>query len=1118
MSTTTYQSWIADKVRRRGEELVKKLTRPVDAVSDALSAAGQGLDAFQRTVNDPLAGYLQRPLDTYRASRPEPVAQGPIGGAGSFESRVDPDTPPLPDWHESGRLFRDTEMSGAERFLTRTLADPTTYLGGYGKVAGAVPGLRKVAPAISAVEKVPAWVESMAATAAGKAVRTALPDVLTRPSVRSVAGKEADRVFDLSRRASGGGLGPDEAAELEGFRHVYPGLDKTLGDTITSVPQGPRHFSPGPRHFEPRTRWSFSPDTLPPRSPADLQPRQPGRTKLPADPGFQKAGAAAESVLDQKIADLRALIRQKRDAEIAGGSVREALGSLRPSMPTRRSSAPIFPPAGAGSRRPIRYSDDALFPTPSNAGRNPAGPVPAVAAPPAGTREAFRTAAISLKARTQDAADRLVGKPYREGFSVAGLHVNPSEINRAGAMVTLNTPAYIAGNAAEDAARSALGGVSPRRMGARDFARETAQVPDMPRELYFEAGSTARGLGSSQSTGNRILDLLTGRTVVNAADRTTAGYRRNFLTQKVQEGVQAGLPVEEASARAVAAFRKEFPNYTDESNLDVLAKAVMPFWNYEKQRPGYLARKAAEYPGLADTVRDYYGATEDGNIPVAGDFEVNPLRGTVLNQVAAIGRPDFPSYAQGPSGTIENVLEQAGRAGFYPGTVAQSVLAAQRAVSGEPIEAGRLVPTPALAPLLAAEGLGAVPVVGDLPVVEQAASGARRVHDLLGDRFHDYAVARELAAMGIEPERATPEQRTEAAERAGARLLAMTEAGTVRWRPEGPMREERLQEAIAAGVPEAVARAAAERGNPVSTVDEAGVPYLNAAQKRAIYDANPEWERWGQVTEPLRRPEEQLTARATREFFAATEQIDTNTRTALRTLYERWNAGAITGKELREQRGAIMTEARLRRQQLEESARQRGALVDAEAREAFAKATGRELAADTPEDQVARQYYAIEPQTDPLTGAIDWDGFFAQREAAIARLSPETRRYVLEEYPARRYASDPVVAQGEAWYQQAIAGVREYMDQPRYIGIEREREAEMEQAADLLSYLRTQHPDADTRTLRGMVARVYPNSAWLAQYAGRLRNPARERFLAEHPDVALLLGEVTGQEVAGMAF
>lgn len=704
--------------------------------------------------------------------------------------------------------------------------------------------------------------------------------------------------------------------------------------------------------------------------------------------------------------------------------------------------------------------------------------------------------------------------------------------NRANRIISpliLGTPGFPVGNVLENAERYGMVG----GMREKDFIKKFATIRGVPTETFNTSqvdnpllkmyGATKANLGPGfelPKTLQKIpglagekhpLNLLTGRTWLNMSGDIGQSQARKFIAEtfdKERAALAAKFPTLAADALDEAAMQRTQDTFTKvatraigETNADVIAKHIFPFWTYEKQRPGYLLRRAAEKPGLAAAFGRYQGATDRGNIRLTDELSINPTAGMVYGGPGMLFRPSYPSYSQGASGKLEKALDVLGRGGLYPAAPINAGISLFKAGAGQDPELGRLIPSVPRVPfqVLAKSG---IPGVSD--VAANALSSP-----VLRDRFWDYYVAKELAVMGVNPDEASPEQRRAAEKSVSGRLALQNESNFLRFRPaeEQQYRDQLLKEAIARGVPEDVARKQARGGNPLSAQDDQGRFILTDADRRAAYAENPNWEPWRQVSEPLKNKQEQRVLKATRAYFQALDNVDAQAQKELGEMYARQQN--LSGKQLRAQRADIMQRAAARREQTKQIYEQQGALVSEEARQAFYTKGGRELPGLNPKDEAARGYYDIQPVVDQNTGEADWEGFFQQRQAYLANVSPENRTYILEDYPRKKF-KDPVVAQGEAAREQDLALVRQYFDIPQYLGLDANTTTELKEAQKLYGALRARNPQASSQALYAVLSKQYPKATWLMShgYPSKLANPKRKQFLADNPRLAEYFSDV----------
>jgi hypothetical protein len=335
-------------------------------------------------------------------------------------------------------------------------------------------------------------------------------------------------------------------------------------------------------------------------------------------------------------------------------------------------------------------------------------------------------------------------------------------------------------------------------------------------------------------------------------------------------------------------------NYADENMVDAAMRAgggPLPYWVYESRRWPRIARYAAQKPGLAKAVINYYNSTDEGYFRVPGTpLEVSALRFTGATTVRSVLRPDFDSHYDGLLGKIDKLSSKATKFGFYPMTVDL----ATAIVSGE---WGDIAPPELSAALAAGQALG-IPGVKQLP-----------------SAFHERLVRQQLAASGVDPDKATDEERAAAEKTVAKATVPMELVGAMRIRPEeiDEMKRGRLEAAIAAGVPKETAQDAfAEGRNPISAVDDQEKYILTATQRdQAVQDAakragvQPDVIRaLSDISLPLRPGGERQRAELAKEYSQASDLIKQGYGKQVGAVADTFQPG-VNGQQVRDQLSAL---------------------------------------------------------------------------------------------------------------------------------------------------------------------------------------------------------------------
>jgi len=618
------------------------------------------------------------------------------------------------------------------------------------------------------------------------------------------------------------------------------------------------------------------------------------------------------------------------------------------------------------------------------------------------------------------------------------------------------------------------------------------------------AGSTtaqAMGYGEAPTTlKGKIANVATGGIWTDFANKMSDRVRGEFITKTYQKELAKLTPditkatlatKRQAMQAAEALFEERFPVGT-ESNLGYFMKQIYPFWNYETRRWPYLAQLAARRPAVAAGYTHYRDNTDDGYMPTPmKGLQVDPLRASAFGVVDNIADPkDYPTFSSGLSGDIEKFNALTAKAGFYPSTLVGGIQSIIRAAEGQDLEAGMIVPTAQKIQLQALRG-------SEIPGVSNAAGGI--LDNVLSNRFDEYAINKMLADQGINPKDATPEQRQEAAA-AAARLQAlMTQTGVTRWRPEDEtaFKKERQQEALKAGVPESAVKQAGKNNPLTVTNPETNERYINSAKLRDVYNENPEWERWQQVAEPLKRPEDKKVQAETDAYYKALDSAKQKRDQELMRLASDWLQDRRDYTSIREERSTILSNFSAVRDQL---AKQHPlALVDDQRRADYYTATGRQPLNDRPEDAAARAFYAIAPKIG-ANSEKDFDAFHNERQAALEAMDPATRKYVESEYVKKEYPND-IIRLFEQDYHEKSNAYQQYLKTPKYDGIDPETTKKIDEAVQQASYLRQMYPDMDSTFINAMLFSVNPEGAAWLPLINRMRNPQRRQMIADNPQL-----------------
>ncbi|KKN47221.1 hypothetical protein LCGC14_0665100 [marine sediment metagenome] len=202
----------------------------------------------------------------------------------------------------------------------------------------------------------------------------------------------------------------------------------------------------------------------------------------------------------------------------------------------------------------------------------------------------------------------------------------------------------------------------------------------------------------------------------------------------------------EALDTATTEFYRMFPDYVDLNYLDKFFRSQMPFWVYEWHRLWYLPRQFMRTPGLITGLGRYNEATGGDNyihVPFTS-LEINPLRGTILmgglRRLLIRDYPEFyDTFSKG-----QQVLDMAGRFGFYPGahvTIGNLLFGTGKGPAFNQL--GELVPVWMKAPIQGFQAFAEL--IGNKTMME---ASKRLANVFIPERFRSYMIAMKVSQIG----------------------------------------------------------------------------------------------------------------------------------------------------------------------------------------------------------------------------------------------------------------------------------------------------------------------------------------------------------------------------------
>jgi hypothetical protein len=465
-----------------------------------------------------------------------------------------------------------------------------------------------------------------------------------------------------------------------------------------------------------------------------------------------------------------------------------------------------------------------------------------------------------------------------------------------------------------------------------------------------------------------------------------------------------------AGERTNLEYNKAFINYDDVSTFDYVMQRVMPFWMYESRRWPRLARLAARRPILGAYFARAATDSDFGHVPGPFGMEFNPMKGHLATTTRGMLRSNYPGTYGGVMGMAEQGVDWMSRGGFYFMPPVSALFDIGR---GEPASA---IPPPIQLALHSLIASGA-------PIPDQLRDFA------FTDRYLNYMAdlwiadklqkkpdeVRRLAAAG---DNAAIAELHAAQRGAVLHAIATVQSTVLRYRPQsrtdwqtdlGTAYEEIL------GVPKDLQKELRTLGVGIEEI----VP-ISGAQERALRAAVPNYDLQRNATASLQPAKVRKYNTAASAFWQDLDTVRTENRQERQLVSDRWQQGYISGPEALDQ----IKNAKMKRAYafdlLHERPEYKDIPVTLKERQDYAAEHGRPPRMVSPVDEALEAYYAISPEeyTDTTTGATDWNGYFAARDA------------ILQEFPdALRPTIETELHRDETFFEQQLRVAAPYIRQ-----------------------------------------------------------------------------------------
>jgi hypothetical protein len=448
-----------------------------------------------------------------------------------------------------------------------------------------------------------------------------------------------------------------------------------------------------------------------------------------------------------------------------------------------------------------------------------------------------------------------------------------------------------------------------------------------------------------------------------------------------------------ASARARQRFNDTFVDYDSRNKLDWAMQHIFPFWMYESRRYPWLAQTARRRPGLAAMYSKYMDQTNQGYIPIGETpFQINPLRGTVLGGLSRAGGPDSPTkFSTGIEGQMEALETTLGKFGLYAGpaiSIPSNLIRGQLGASTPP----------------SLDMVLNIAHASGMPIISPAADKIEK--NLLPDPFRDYYTRMILASQKQEPDKiyadalGGDETAMGILDAAGRQAdlvnLVLQQTGVLRFRtPEYTDYQNTRMAAIhnITGLTIPDQMRLRDEGKTINQVSQ-----LTPAQQEQM-NALDGTKEFSQISMPLLSPAAQQLRGAQVEFYDALAKEREDLHSQQSTDDSRLQSGIISGVEWRKRYENRAGDLAAMFDHLKQSERYKNVPVTAEEQDTARKRFNLPAYVDNPISNALNQYYAIKPETDVVTGDVNWPKFYDDRQAIVDKypmLQAELDRRVKE--------------------------------------------------------------------------------------------------------------------------
>lgn len=449
--------------------------------------------------------------------------------------------------------------------------------------------------------------------------------------------------------------------------------------------------------------------------------------------------------------------------------------------------------------------------------------------------------------------------------------------------------------------------------------------------------------------------------------------------------------VDVASQRAKQRIEQGFTHYNEKTNFDALMLKFFPWWMHESQRWPWLTRTFLGKPTATSLWQSYQDTTNQGYVPVSelpivggvaallpggNSMQLNPTRlVTPFNPIQPTNLFRYTNFDDGVAGNMQQLDRVMSSIGVSPFDIWDMSEAAAQGQTGSEL------PTPVKFGLDLARG-------SNVPVLTQAAAN---IQNALPDNYRDYYTRMILASNGFEPDQVyddalsgntTAQSTLDVAQQQSSLIqsVLMQTGSIARFRtPEYNNYQQARAAAVESmtGISQATQLAMKNDGVSIQQLQSF------TPQQREELANLPGATDFNELTEPLLNPAARQLRQKQRDFYQTLDTERNDTLLQQEADDRRLQSNIISGVEWRKRYQDRSGNVSDLLSDLKKSPAYKDVPVTAQEQALARQRYNLPPFVQSPEDMMLEQYYAIKPETDVITGDVNWSKFFDDRQAVI---------------------------------------------------------------------------------------------------------------------------------------